>query len=391
MPTKDIFKNFGLVSKRFHGLIGGIKHLQAKIIDLNMIYKFIEIVKEYNRIIELDLENISQSDGYLKAEIITNIITLCENLKSLRVSGKCDINMDTISILNQKGPQFEHLQLKGIGAIPEVLIEISKLKFLKSLCLVDSKIQPFFRGEIMYQVFQNLSKNTNQLESIDFEFQTLESKINEVFNELIYEKRETLKKVRFANSERANCNGFWPCESYNNLNLCKNLQELSGNHHLHEFQHTQSKLKRLLMAGRLNSKEFSKFSKINLTNLEHFEVTINGQIFGQFSQLQFPALQYLMIQFEDWDKSISFWLNKLMQNSPNLKAVTFKGKLIKISRDFLFETFERKGIIISVKDCLQEDFEMASYFYKTNRDIKLFEKYQKMKTLYWRQFSDFQH
>ena len=52
----------------------------------------------------------------------------------------------------------------------------------------------------MIQVFQNLSKNTNQLESIDFEFQTLDSKINEVFNELIYEKRETLKKVRFTNS-----------------------------------------------------------------------------------------------------------------------------------------------------------------------------------------------
>ena len=33
LPTKDIFKNFGLVSKRFHGLIGGIKYLQAKIID----------------------------------------------------------------------------------------------------------------------------------------------------------------------------------------------------------------------------------------------------------------------------------------------------------------------------------------------------------------------
>ena len=95
------------------------------------------------------------------------------------------------------------------------------------------------------------------------------------------------------------------------------------------------------MAGRLNSEEFSKFSKINLTNLEHLEVTINGQIFGQFSQLQFPALQYLMIQLEDWDKSISFRLN-----SPNLKAVRFKGACIKISNDLLFENFETKGIII---------------------------------------------
>ena len=80
-----------------------------------------------------------------------------------------------------------------------------------------------------------------------------------------------------------------------------------------------------------------------------------------------------------------------MQNSPNLRAVRFKGNPIKISKEILFETFETKGIVISVKDSPQKDFEMAEYFYKTNKDFKLYEKYQKLKTLYWRQFSDFQH
>ena len=43
-----------------------------------------------------------------------------------------------------------------------------------------------------------------------------------------------------------------------------------------------------------------------------------------------------------------------MQNSPNLKAVRFKGARIKISNDFIFEIFETKGIIISIKDSPKE-------------------------------------
>ena len=80
-----------------------------------------------------------------------------------------------------------------------------------------------------------------------------------------------------------------------------------------------------------------------------------------------------------------------MKNSPNLKAVRFKGKRITISKDLIFEIFETKGIIIIVNDNPKENFEMERYIYKTNKDFKLFEKYQKLKTLYWRQFSDFQH
>ena len=38
LPTNNIFKNFGLVCKRFHGLTSGVKYLQCKITHLNMMH-----------------------------------------------------------------------------------------------------------------------------------------------------------------------------------------------------------------------------------------------------------------------------------------------------------------------------------------------------------------
>ena len=392
LPTNDILNSFGHVCRRFHGLIGDMKYLQAKIINLDMFDELIAVLEESKGIIALDLENVSKRIGNLKDDFINHIISLCGKLKSLRVSGNCDVNMDTISILKQFGPQFEHLCLEGIVTNEEVLIEISKMKFLKSLSLVNLKIQPFYQSVITFKVFQNLSINAIQLESINVVFQFSDSKVYEAFNQLIYDKRETLKKVRFANSKRVDCYGYWPCESYNNLNLCKNLQELSGSH-VHEFQHTQSKLKRLLMTGKINSEELSALSKINLTNLEHLEIVLNVSNFCQFAQLEFPALKFLMIQLENWDESISLRLYTLMKNSPNLKALRFKGfgLPITISKDLKFKSFDSKGIIIGGKDRLQYDFKMAEYFLKNNKDYQLFEKYKELKTLYWKQFSDFQH
>ena len=46
LPTKEIFQNFGLVSKRFQSLLGGIKYLQVRNINtVDLCKKFIEIVR----------------------------------------------------------------------------------------------------------------------------------------------------------------------------------------------------------------------------------------------------------------------------------------------------------------------------------------------------------
>ena len=98
-----------------------------------------------------------------------------------------------------------------------------------------------------------------------------------------------------------------------------------------------------------------------------------------------------MIQVENWDKSFSLRLFNLLKNSPNLKALKFKGTPVTISEDLMFKSFETKGIIIGGSNRLQEDFEMAEYFLKNNKDYQLFEKYKELKTLYWKHFSDFHH
>ena len=124
------------------------------------------------------------------------------------------------------------------------------------------------------------------------------------------------------------------------------------------------------MTGKINSEELSALSKINLTNLEHLEIVLNVSNFCQFAQLEFPALKFLMIQLENWDESISLRLHTLMKNSPNLKALRFKGfgLPITISKDLKFKSFDSKGIIIGGKDRLQDDFKMAEYFLKNNKD-----------------------
>ena len=109
--------------------------------------------------------------------------------------------------------------------------------------------------------------------------------------------------------------------------------------------------------------------------------------------MHFPALKYLMIELKNADYRISLKhknLQNLVKNSPNLRAVRFKGKPYKLTKEFMLQIFETKGIIISVNDGYQEDFEMADYFYKNQKDYQLFEKYKDLKTFCWKQFSDFQ-
>ena len=57
LPTKEIFQNFGLVSKKFHSLIDGIQYFEVKNIDeKGKCDKIIEIVNNSKALIELNLD-----------------------------------------------------------------------------------------------------------------------------------------------------------------------------------------------------------------------------------------------------------------------------------------------------------------------------------------------
>ena len=249
----------------------------------------------------------------------------------------------------------------------------------------------------MTDIVQNLITFATQLEAIDFKFSSCYSNITKLYNQLIYKKKDTLKKVGITNTVRIRSlckrtSGNKCDDSLEAINLCKNLEELSGYLHPHEFQNIQSKLKRLFTVKVNYFHEFDMFSKMHQLhfNLEHIEIEIKTELFGLFSQMKFPALKYLMIKFEDYfDDQISLPpknLIKLAKNSPNLRAIRFEGKSVIMPSAFMFKMFETKGIIISVKDNFQEDLEMMDYFFKNQKDYQFYERYKELKIFHLKQF-----
>ena len=367
LSKKDIFANFGLVNKRFHGLISGMKYLQVKnIASVKLCKKVIEIVKNSKAITELDLDicytNASPCSFQIEyySNFVNQAINLCHRLKSLKISGSCFINLDFMCILKRFEDHLEHLTFDSIQTTPDVLIEINKLKSLRSLKLSTLNFhQVLFTNlvdtEIVKdvdifneQVVHALAKNSMKLESIDIHYVSFDPKVSQALNDFLIEKKDTLRKVKLHNFLRKNCKGpELPCESYENLNLCKNLEELSGKLHIHDFQHTQ--LKKLQLRGVVNSNGLSKFGQINQNNLEHLEIAIGEKNFGQFAKLQSPALKYLMINLVipmNWNELSSLNIENskiLIRNSPNLKAIKFKGPCISKFKRNLVKIFQEYG------------------------------------------------
>ena len=405
LPSNSIFKNFRLVCKRFHGLTSGIKRLHAQIIDSNLSDVVLKIVKNSRAIIAIDLEilyqslNLSYHNIQIESEhFIIEAINSCQKLRSLSIYSNCELKLDVIEILKSFGPQLEHLAFENLTTTCEVFVEIGKLKHLKSLSLRSLRVTnvPEIVREMMVGFIQNLIIHSTQLESIDFEFGSNDPEVTNLYNKLINEKKDILRKIGLRNTSKrqSNIKLFRShCAAFETISQCTNLEELSGNLHANEIQNMQSKLKRLLTVQIQSSNDLVMFSKMNHINLKHIEIKIYSEGFTKFAQLQFPALRYLMVYLEDYTNyQISLKhedLNTLIKNSPNLKALRFNGTPVVISTESRFKIFETKGIIIGTNDTHQDDLEMAEYFYTYRKDILHFEKYKTIKTLYWRQFSNF--
>ena len=377
LPTKEIFQNFGLVSKQFHGLIGGIKYLQVRNIDENtkLCKKILEVMNNCKSLVELDLDIphtpyvVNKSKARKMSQFVYQAINICQRLKSLKISGICYINRDFIGILKQFGNHFEHLAFEGIQTNPQVLIEISKLKSLKSLKLcnlniysnsfaVNEQISEF--NILDPQVIEALRTSSNQFESIDFQYSSINPEVSKALNKFFSKKKDTLKKVGLRNSITPFCHGpDKKCETFVNINSCKNLQEFSGNLHFHDFQHTQ--LKKLKYID--TTADILTFGLINRKNLEHLEIKILQPFMVNFFRLKFPALQHLMIDLihnSPFDKLMTLnkeHLKKLIKTSPNLKTLKFQGHcdcdcIPAKKREMLAlkEVFEEFGTV-SVKVC----------------------------------------
>ena len=371
LPTSDIFNNFGLVNKRFQSLIGAVKYLKVNLKRVRMNNDVFEVVKNSKTLIELDL-NI-QFDTYCATEgdlrqftrFVNQAVKLCQRLKSLKIKGFCRINFALIEILRQFGNYFEHLKLERLRTTPEVLIEISKLKSLKSLALLDLDSWPIKRYEaINPQVVCALATNSTQLESIDFQYDSSNDfALSEAFNKLFSERKDTLKKVGLVNKSRL--------EHYKNLSICKNLVELRSS---------------MLASEILLSKELATFFQINCIKLEHLHLVLKEEYFDQLATLQFTALKFLMVCFAGSFQYVTLnqkSLITLVKNSPNLKALKIAGKGISFSFKFLSKIFDSYGTIIIAPNPGAN----MNYLKRFDKDSKHYQEYQK----YQKKFSELYH
>ena len=110
-------------------------------------------------------------------------------------------------------------------------------------------------------------------------------------------------------------------------------------------------LKKLHIKNTLEVSDVSLLSQLNELNVEHLEIGINEQIFGEFARLQFPALKVLVLRLINNVPGYEFRsLNNensktLMKNSPNLKIVKFQGPCISTHKRVLIKIFQEYGPI----------------------------------------------
>ena len=114
---------------------------------------------------------------------------------------------------------------------------------------------------------------------------------------------------------------------------------------------------KLHIKNTLEVSDVSLLSQLNEINVEHLEIGINEQIFGEFATLRFPALKVLVLRlinnFPGYEfRSLNNENSKtLMKNSPNLKIVKFQGPCLSSHKRVLIKIFQEYGPITIRKIC----------------------------------------
>ena len=160
LPTEDIFLRLALLNKRLNGLTKDSKAIKYLSLNPGRLSKqAIEILKRSTGLVGLSIKQ-TYSFGYADWVKVTKQV-LKSNIKRLKIleisikDGHCDCNFSTCDVvhgtdldqelvelaqgLKASKIELHTLKLKGFMLNSKVLIEISKLKSLKTLGIMDTK------------------------------------------------------------------------------------------------------------------------------------------------------------------------------------------------------------------------------------------------------------
>ena len=403
LPSKDVYGSVALINKRFNGLSfdSGVTKC-IKISNKYFAKKKMNILKNSKGPIEII------NDMYDESAII-NALKATEKLKSLKLSsGKIDvqtlgnhtvtahsdleISMNLIKNLKESKNHLEHLEVKEIYIWPEVMIEISKIRTLKTLKITHSR-----RVVLTLEVINALAENDNQLETVELDdisqfpwhIPNVEfcNQLKVSWSNFMTRKSNTLKSLRIISISHEIVQDI----SFEDFRKCHKLEEFCGNLILSkkdiDLPSALPKLKMLQIKDLRDPKYL--LNNLNLTNLKYLAIHCstlpkNVILGNQLGKHYFPALERLRISC----KLDQHALENLISKTPRLKSIQFEViDGLPFSNKFLYDMCNDRNIIVVFGKIIGEKLKVLAYHYNESRfdnflseyDFAMFGKYNKMK------------
>ena len=407
LSSKDVYGSLTLVNKRFQSLAIGSGVLRMiKVVDH-------DIIHDYFKEKTLNILTHSKAPIKLVCEIsewnynIFEVISMAQNLKHL-VLQKTPEKTDGNIIFEwppkiSKGDEFsmkfldafkhsklEHLELEGYFVDPNAMIEITKIKTLKTFRISNS-------GDITIsitpEVVNAFAQNENQLEHIEFddfnvnffwrEPLATKEESNELItalNNLLNRKSNAMKSLKYITWDGTG-NHYSSNFPLTNLRLCQNLDEFCGQLQPHDIE-ILAELPRLQKL-KLRQLENPKYllDNLNFDSLKYLSLTgtfeTDSIICQELRKHNFPVLERLHIHVFDSDVvglDEDLFLN-LMSNATKLKSISISSHpyiIFPLSDQFMYNFFKNSNIFVSFKNKSFEEFCIE-------KDPIVFRKYNRMK------------
>ena len=390
LPSNDVYQSLNLVSKRFQclalnsGVLRDVK-IERFGYDKKDLDEKINFLKNSSVPMKFFYDRTIHKKEYLKA------IFVAQNLKSLVIDlggGRWfQLQKSVIKVLKQSKSELEHLELHGLSLTPEVLIEISKIKTLKTF-----RIHKADKVVITPEVVNAFAENENQLENIEFndvnrddgydsDQEELSNELNNTLNNLLQQKSSTLKSLKYINWDGM----VGSTVPLTNLKLCQKLEEFCGGLREHGIESLAKlpRLKKLKLLDIENPKYL--LDHLNLSHLQYLFINGKGQserhketVYQEVPKHYFPNLQRLFIHDPDVKLDEDFFSN-MIPNAPKLKSIHFSGAILPVSHQFLYNFCKNSDIFLCFYSKYFEDFLLDS-------DINVFGKYKRLEKSYkvWR-------
>ena len=397
LPAKDVYGTLPLVNKRCRSL--ALDSAVLRIIKINpcwrnMNKKEMNILKHSTAPVKLINKNFLGSFPH-----IIEAISLTQNLKSLEFhnnyhwiklkDGDMDYEegvqfyMELVTALKDSKAKLEHLELKGFYVKSDVMIEITKIKTLKTFKISDAR-----KVVITPEVLNSFAQNENQIENVEFDdigpngcydpdF-SISEKSNErkkAMNNFLYNKSNTLKSLKHLTWD-----GIEDSEvPLTNLKMCQNLEEFCGRLRPHDVEILIElpRLQKLKLTHLENPKYLLDY--LNLDFLKYLSLAgpYHGEakniIYQELQMHNLPALQRLFLNNPP-KVSEEFFLN-LISNAPNLKSIQLKGSECPVSFQFMRNFFKKSNIFVCFNSKSFEE-------YLIENDLIVFRKYNRMKNAF---------